>query len=163
MDHLFPRWGLRPGHLSRGAFAAVLLALHGGPGGDVPVLDPLPPGDDDDDDDLGTADPGALVPFSAEIQVPGDEGGTVVLEFRPAWEGGEVRVVEAEPGLVEVTDLLPGHYGLRAWLDRDGDGAWDGVWEDGGEPSAMLGLELPRGHLPGQLQACGHKAEGARR
>jgi len=113
----------------------------------VPVLDPLPPGDDDDDDDLGTADPGALVPFSAEIQVPGDEGGTVVLEFRPAWEGGEVRVVEAEPGLVEVTDLLPGHYGLRAWLDRDGDGAWDGVWEDGGEPSAMLGLELPRGHL----------------
>ncbi len=137
---------LRPGWVALGLFAAGLLALSGCPGADVPVLEPLPV-DDDDDVEQGDPDPGAVVPFSAEIEVPAGETGTVILEFSPAWAGGEIRRIETEPGPVQVTDLLPGRYGLRAWLDRDGDGEWDGVWEDGGEPAALLGVTLPRGTL----------------
>jgi len=139
---------LPPFHLAlRCLLGGALLVTLGCPGGDVPLIDPLPVDDDDDSVDLGVSDPGAVVPFSAVIEVPDGETGTVILEFSPAWAGGEVRRIETEPGPVEVADLLAGRYGLRAWLDRDGDGAWDGIWEDGGEPSALLGVTLPRGLL----------------
>ncbi len=120
--------------------ACAALALSGCVVGDVPRLDSLPPGGTL----LPDADPAVPVSFSAEIEVPDGGSGTVVLELTPAWDGGLPRRFEVEPGVVSLTGLLPGDYGLRAWLDRDGDGAWDGIWEDGGEPTAVMGLHLPR-------------------
>ncbi len=111
-----------------------------------------PPGDDDtsaddDDDDDDTDLPGDH-DFTAVVETADGEPGTVVLEFTPAWSGGTVRRFEAEVGAnITIDGLAHGPYGLLAWLDVDGDGAWDGVWEGDGEPTARLGLEIPRQDL----------------
>ena len=107
-------------------------------------------GDDDtattDDDD--SAGPMPQHDFTAVVEVADGSEGTIILEFTPAWEDGVVRRFEVTAGSQATIDgLAHGPYGLLAWLDVDGDGEWDGIWEGDGEPTARLGLELPRNDL----------------
>ncbi len=111
-----------------------------------------PPGDDDtthpDDDDDDITDLPGEHDFTALVETAEGELGTVVLEFTPAWAGGTVRRFEADAGSqVTIDGLAHGAYGLVAWLDADGDGVWDGVWEGDGEPTARMGVTIPREDL----------------
>jgi len=108
-------------------------------------------GDDDTgatDDDDDSAGPMPDHDFTAVVESADGAEGTIVLRFTPAWEKGSVREFEVAAGApVTIDGLAPGPYGLLAWLDTDGDGEWDGIWEGDGEPAARLGLELPRNDL----------------
>lgn len=115
-------------------------------GGDADT-DPDIEGDGDADPDEGETPPA----LSGAIEVRDGSEGAVVIELTEAdGEGcGEPLrfVVETGAFALPSAEVPEGRYGLLAWLDEDGDGRWDGIWEGSGEPAARLGLSLPREDL----------------
>jgi hypothetical protein len=86
--------------------------------------------------------------FTATTEVLDGNTGTIVLEFTPVQQDAvpqRYSVVAGERFSTE--ELAPGTYGLRAWLDEDGDGAWDGIWSGAGEPAALMGVSVPEDGL----------------
>ncbi len=102
-----------------------------------------------DDCDTGTApvDSGMAPPaggLSAIFEVPDGATGTLIVELTQAVAGAETQRHELPSGVtLSLPDLAVGAWGLRAWLDEDEDGSWDGAWSGEGEPAALMGLTLP--------------------
>ena len=83
--------------------------------------------------------------FSASTEVRGGGEGTIVLRFTPVAVDAQPQEFTVAAGEDFATEALAaGPYGLLAWLDEDGDGAWDGTWDGEGEPSALQGVTVPR-------------------
>ena len=120
-----------------------------------PTAEP-PPADDDDslppvDDDDATAGDSAL---TGSVEVVGGGDGTVIVELLAA--AADATPARAELGAgrdFEFEGLAPGPYRMRAWLDLDGDEEHDGVWSSAEEPSALLGVTIPREDLLVRLRA----------
>lgn len=104
-------------------------------------------GDDSAPDDSGPAIEG----LSLDLSVDDDQDGSFLAVLSPA-DGSAPTALSLHLGLNTV-DLPAGRYGLRAWRDDDGDGAWDGIWAETPEPAAILGLSVPRGSLELPLRA----------
>jgi hypothetical protein len=96
---------------------------------------------DTDTDDTGVP---PAQGFTATTEVLDGSSGTIVLEFSPVGADATTHSFTVDAGETFNTDTLSdGAYGLRAWLDEDGDGAWDGIWTGQGEPSALMGVTVP--------------------
>ena len=95
-----------------------------------------------------TSDVATTPGLTATLNAPADSSGSVILELTPATAGASTtRYVVPLDAPVAIPNLAPGHYGLRAWVDEDDDGVWDGVWANHGEPTAVMGVTLPRSDL----------------
>jgi hypothetical protein len=115
------------------------------PSDSPPKTDDTGPRDSAPDTDTG--DPPAEG-FTATTQVLDGSTGSVVLEFTAVELGAEPQRFTVQAGETFETDqLADGPYGLRAWLDEDGDGAWDGIWAGQGEPTALMGVTVPEAGL----------------
>ena len=97
-----------------------------------------PPGD--------TGDPSQG--FTATTEVLDGSAGTIILSFTPVQQGATPTTFTVAAGETFNTDsLADGAYGLRAWLDEDGDETWDGTWTGDGEPTAVMGVSVPEDNL----------------
>lgn len=94
----------------------------------------------------GEADPPAV-----ELRPLVDRDGVVIVDLLPPDGGAPVRLTGRVGEPLEV-HVPPGRWGVHAWLDLDGDAAWDGIWAEG-EPAARFGVQLPRGPLDVPLRA----------
>jgi hypothetical protein len=109
-----------------------------------------PPKDDTGAPDSAVDDTGGPAPtgFTATTEVLDGSSGTIILEFTPVIEDAAISSFTVSAGETFTThDLGEGAYGLRAWLDEDGDGAWDGLWDGDGEPTALMGVTIPESGL----------------
>jgi len=96
-----------------------------------------------DDGDMADGDIGPG--FSGVIESTDGTSGAVVIELTPVQDTCAAPLrFDVETGRFRLPDVPDGTYGVLAWLDTDGDGSWDGIWESGGEPSARMGVTLPR-------------------
>ena len=128
----------------RRALPLALLLLAGCP--KDPVDNPQKP----DDTAAPTDDTGEppATGFTATTEVLDGSTGAIVLSFTAVDQGTTSMEFTVQAGETFTTDQLPeGAYGLRAWLDEDGDGAWDGQWEGQGEPTALMGVTVPEAGL----------------
>lgn len=109
-----------------------------------------PPKDDTGAPDTAVDDTGdpPAAGFTATTEVLDGSSGTVILEFTPVLEGATTHSFTVAAGeTFTTTELDDGAYGLRAWLDENGDGAWDGAWAGDGEPTALMGVRVPEDGL----------------
>ena len=131
--------------------ALIVLALFAC--GCTPDPDDTPPKTDDtgtppDSPPVDDTDAPPAEGFTATTEVLDGSSGTIILEFTEVAEGATAQRFTVNAGATFSTDELPdGAYGLRAWLDEDGDEAWDGVWSGDGEPTAVMGVSVPEDEL----------------
>lgn len=78
-----------------------------------------------------------------------DVDGAVIVELSDGLQTVQLTGRVGEP--LEVV-LPAGRWGVHAWVDVDGDGAWDGAWTEA-EPAARFGVVLPRDPLTVPLRA----------
>ncbi len=90
--------------------------------------------------------PGAGLSLSFELR--DGSAGTLIVQLTQAIEDATTQTWSLQTGEdLELPDLPAGDYGLLAWLDEDGDQSWDGIWEGEGEPTARMGVTVPRDPL----------------
>lgn len=112
-----------------------------------PTDDTGSPPDTDTDTQDDTGEPPSEG-FTASTEVLDGSEGTVILQFTAVEEGAvpvEFTVTAGET--FSTTELEDGPYGLRAWLDEDNDGVWEGLWDGEGEPTALMGVTVPEDDL----------------
>ena len=103
-------------------------------------------GDASADTDWATDADGGNPPEGLRLELDRGDGGAcpIVVQLTPVEGDGVPLRYETTDGVLDLPDLPPGRYGLFAWCDEDRNGRFDGIWAGQGEPSAQMGVVVPR-------------------